>query len=365
MTDSDNYPQKQVPQNSHNTTRRKIIRGTILTATWSLSLTFTAITFSPSIEFSRWVSQRMLVAHALAFPAITGVLVSAVALTALGWAILRGRTAASPYRGWGAALPATLLLIAAVGLAAMPWGPPWAHRPVSAPSAAGPELRIATLNSQDSLAQSDLAALTKLFNPDVVVVPEGSTHTLNIAAAGTPFAGGIYETQSSGFTEVYSGQIASTAVMVHAKTRSHYQPSAAEPTSFGTVFLKPSTAGYPAIMGIHAAPPLPGLMDAWRADLAAVTSFASSYSSGPLILAGDFNATPRHGPLTASDRLVDTAAACGVPDRGTWPAEAPPWLRSPIDHVFVTPEIQVLSCKTARIGVGDHVAYMTVLRLPA
>lgn len=343
---------------------RPILRRTALVAAWILALGCGTIVFWPAAGFSRWASQQLLVAHALAFPAITGVLVSAVALAALGRAILRGRTAANPYGGWGAAPPATLLLIAAVGLAAMPWGPPWA-RLVSAPSAAGPELRIATLNSQDSLAQSDLAALMKLFNPDVVVVPEGSTHTLNIAAEGTPFAGGIYETQSSGFTEAYSGQIASTAVMIHAKTRSHYQPSAAEPTSFGTVLLKPSTAGYPAIMGIHAAPPLPGLMDAWRADLDAVTSFASSYSSGPLILAGDFNATPRHGPLAAAVRLIDTAGACGLAERGTWPAQGPSWLRSPIDHVLVTPKIQVLSCQTAQIGVGDHLAYMTALRLPA
>ena len=94
----------------------------------------------------------------------------------------------------------------------------------------------------------------------------------------------------------------------------------------------------PVIVAAHPLPPLPSTMDAWEAGLEWVGGACST--SGPhVVVAGDFNATDDHlAGLGAAGHLIglcdDAAQEAGGAASGTWPADVPSWVSSPIDHVL-------------------------------
>lgn len=88
------------------------------------------------------------------------------------------------------------------------------------------------------------------------------------------------------------------------------------------------------VRGVHPAPPLADLATDWRRDLAAIDTW-SRKTSGPLVVAGDFNASVSHPAFRQLCRGEDALRGCGgVFARPTW---APPgWIALlPLDHVLV------------------------------
>ena len=75
-------------------------------------------------------------------------------------------------------------------------------------------------------------------------------------------------------------------------------------------------------------------MGRWRRDLDEVRAYMDR-ERGRTILAGDFNATLRHGGLGSSPRWADALA-------------------SPIDHVFVNSGASVVSAEVIGLGGSDH-----------
>lgn len=104
-------------------------------------------------------------------------------------------------------------------------------------------------------------------------------------------------------------------------------------------------------------------MHAWKGDLERVIKFGES-STKPMIIAGDFNATLRHGALAARSRLTDAQELCSAWQMGTWNSQFPAILRTPIDHILITPGLQASSCQTAHIGESDHLALGAKIAIP-
>jgi endonuclease/exonuclease/phosphatase family metal-dependent hydrolase len=158
------------------------------------------------------------------------------------------------------------------------------------------------------------------------------------------------------------------------------------------------------VESVHpAAPYALGVLDDWRADLAAQPAAAQpgpvqdgpvqdgSIQDGPVrdgpirVLAGDFNATLDHALLR---RLLatgyrDAAATVGAGLAGTWPACARSWgsLRSflagrvdalpcrpvppvVIDHVLADRRVGIVAVSVHRLPGSDHRAVLAVLSLP-
>ncbi|WP_345751693.1 endonuclease/exonuclease/phosphatase family protein [Microbacterium rhizophilus] len=87
----------------------------------------------------------------------------------------------------------------------------------------------------------------------------------------------------------------------------------------------------PAIAAAHLIPPLPDSIDEWRAGMQWV---ADRCEDSTVIVAGDLNATLDHlSSYTGGCR--DAAREGNAAATGSWPAFAPAWLGSPIDHVLV------------------------------
>lgn len=105
------------------------------------------------------------------------------------------------------------------------------------------------------------------------------------------------------------------------------------------------------VADVHTIPPLAGLRDRWRdglADLAALPS-----GGAPLVLAGDFNATPGHlgfrRILAAGMR--DASVAAGRGWISTWPAGLPV---AHLDHVLVPETIGVVAAGELDLPGSDH-----------
>lgn len=317
------------------------------------------LVFLPEVPLSRWLSTRLLLAQALAFPTLTGG--SLILLGAVGLVLSR---AVQSLRRTGVVAAALALVVLGTGLAAFPAGPPWASGPFAATGNTGRTLRVTVFNSQDTLTAADVRELVDVADRDVLVLPEATPSRAVQAMAGTPYAEGIHETPDAGFSEGRPWWAAPTVMAIHPRA-GDYQDGTPTPSTFGALRLEPLPgAAAPVLAGVHTAPPLPRTMDAWRADLDRLGEIDRSVGNAPLILAGDLNATLRHGALTARTHLVDTAQQCADRGSGTWPAAAPAWTRPPIDHVLVSPNIQVLSCSTHLLGGSDHLAYSVELRLP-
>jgi endonuclease/exonuclease/phosphatase (EEP) superfamily protein YafD len=79
---------------------------------------------------------------------------------------------------------------------------------------------------------------------------------------------------------------------------------------------------------------------------------------GPVIMAGDFNATQESGHFAGLEALGmrDAHTAAGNARASTWPATSPlrhlPGVR--IDHVLVSPDVDVMWCEVGSVVGSDH-----------
>ena len=118
---------------------------------------------------------------------------------------------------------------------------------------------------------------------------------------------------------------------------------------------------------VHPHPPMPpwSMPSAprWRFELAALPPPGDP----PVLLAGDFNATPDHAQFRRLLRMghVDAASRVGkglVPTWGPEPRGRPPMLV--FDHVLVDPRCEVLRTSVHPVTGSDHRALFASIRLP-
>jgi endonuclease/exonuclease/phosphatase (EEP) superfamily protein YafD len=115
---------------------------------------------------------------------------------------------------------------------------------------------------------------------------------------------------------------------------------------------------------VHTLQPLANL-DVLRSQLRELKSLAAR-TRGPLVLAGDFNATRQHRPFRQllDGPLRDAHLARGRGFARSWPADRalPPFAL--LDHVVVSPHFTVLDAFEADIPGSDHRAVGARLELP-
>jgi endonuclease/exonuclease/phosphatase (EEP) superfamily protein YafD len=99
----------------------------------------------------------------------------------------------------------------------------------------------------------------------------------------------------------------------------------------------------------------------WRASFDAVAELAASVP-GPLVFAGDWNATAAHGPLrellAPGGRLRDAHTAAGRRFARTWPSRTPIAL---LDRVLLSSDVAVESITEHRLPGSDHRAVLAEL----
>ena len=107
------------------------------------------------------------------------------------------------------------------------------------------------------------------------------------------------------------------------------------------------------VRAVHPVPPLDGRSAVWRDEIGALDTWAAS-TTGPLVVAGDFNASAAHPAFRGLCAGPGALAGCGsIFAPPTWaPREwIPPVL--PLDHVL-TRELAVLDRGAFRVSGSDH-----------
>lgn len=117
------------------------------------------------------------------------------------------------------------------------------------------------------------------------------------------------------------------------------------------------------VIAAHPCNPFCG-RQAWQAEHADLLQRAEQLDSGPLVIAGDFNATDDHGPLRAmaAHGFVSATDIVGAGWLPTYPSDSrvfPPLIE--IDHVLVNGRLTALSVSTFRIDGTDHLGLITRL----
>ncbi len=109
----------------------------------------------------------------------------------------------------------------------------------------------------------------------------------------------------------------------------------------------------------------------WHATVAANAAVAAEVD-GPVVLAGDWNATGGHRRFRrelARHDLVDASAVLGHRWYPTWPVDAPVG-RVPLppvltlDHVVVSASVEVVAIERLALPGSDHRGLRATLRLP-
>ncbi len=118
------------------------------------------------------------------------------------------------------------------------------------------------------------------------------------------------------------------------------------------------------VLGTHPVPPAtPAHASERNRQLASIATWAASHA-GKAVVLGDLNTTPwspHFGRLLSEGRLVRAHPRWGVVP--TWMAEQP-WVSLMLDHVLVSPEIEVVSVEVGPDVGSDHRPVRSDLRVP-
>jgi len=110
-----------------------------------------------------------------------------------------------------------------------------------------------------------------------------------------------------------------------------------------------------SLLGIHPVSPVTARRAALRASQLAFAADWAADAGGRAVVAGDLNATPWSAAFrrfVADSGLVSTQRGFGL--QATFPADANPLARIPIDHVFVTPDVAVADRRLGPALGSDH-----------
>jgi endonuclease/exonuclease/phosphatase (EEP) superfamily protein YafD len=126
-------------------------------------------------------------------------------------------------------------------------------------------------------------------------------------------------------------------------------------------------ASFVTIIAVHTvAPTKRGAGVAWRASFDRLAEVVER-CEGPVIAAGDYNATLGHGPLRrflARTGLRDAHTAAGRGLARTWPASGPLPPLGLIDRVLVSADVSVASITERALPGSDHFAVLSTLAVP-
>lgn len=328
---------------------------TLIRVLWCLLLagflTWLAILLRPGHPVTAWLTTRLIIAQAVAFPALLAVAGAGVLIAALLVALrFRTSTITRCLAGLTALACAASSLLAVID----PYGAMrYQARGVPAIGCVNMQIyRVTTYNALDTLTDQSLARL--LANqPDFLVLPEVSPDT-------PALAGGVpgYQVFASTSEKTH---IAPTLTLVSDRLGSYTAQEV--PMTFGALLLTPENqaSGQPQLLAVHTAPPIPIYMQQWRDDLATIDRLARDEGSLDLI-AGDFNATLLHGSLAsyagAGSQLGADAALATHRIEGTWPVGGVLGMRAPIDHIMVMqgPPANSEDITYQQVGDSDHLA---------
>jgi endonuclease/exonuclease/phosphatase (EEP) superfamily protein YafD len=230
------------------------------------------------------------------------------------------------------------------------------------PPAAGPELRLLTVNLLSGQAADEhLVALVRRLRPDVLFLQELTDEAVPVLTA-------------AGLDDLLPHRMDDASTYRYRGSGIYARYPLAPGLEIGPSYASQPTARLDLPGGasvqlvcVHPHPPFPPwypeAAPRWRGELEALPPAGDP----PVILAGDYNATPDHAQFRRLLRLghVDAASRIGhglIPTWGPRPGARPPMLT--FDHVLIDPRCAVLGTCAIPLPNSDHRALFARLRLP-
>ena len=260
--------------------------------------------------------------------------------------------------GWAAALAVSTLV---------PFGqlvPLWVGSPGPAADADAPRLRVLVANvlsrnpspgallDEVAAFDPDLVAVLELSGPvRAALAPLEATHRLVLSD--------IHDTDNFGIG-LYS--------RLPVDGRLIYRATPASGGSVpGIVALVQAPDAAPLQLFVaHPMPPAGQRLAAWRDAHLAALGDAVGATPGPRLVVGDLNVVPwapAFRDLARRGGVVDARVRRGNAE-GTWPANLPAWLRVPIDHALVSPDLTVTRLEVGPDYGSDHRPVRVEVALP-
>ncbi|MFJ8111231.1 endonuclease/exonuclease/phosphatase family protein [Streptomyces sp. NPDC096132] len=217
------------------------------------------------------------------------------------------------------------------------------------------ELRVLTSNVEFGWATGALIPVVRREKPDIVFVEECE---YTCQAAVRRELGGEYP-----YRQAVPGESSVGSVIL---SRFRLTPAEGVDGSMGMPGAVADVDGRSVRLQLaHPKPPLPDQVDLWKRELGRLHDFAARHADGPLVLAGDFNASQDH---TAFRRVLDTglrdaARLSGAGREPSWPSRTTPVFGAQIDHVLVSKEFSASGARFLRLDDTDHRALVVNLTL--
>lgn len=133
------------------------------------------------------------------------------------------------------------------------------------------------------------------------------------------------------------------------------------------VAVIPSASGPVHLTAVHVDSPRRGHITSWRQELRQLGELWQALPGSRLaILLGDFNASADHSEFRdlVATGLSDAAQVTGKGLAPTWPVNSPAPAFVAIDHVLVSPGIEVMDFDVVTLPGTDHAAVVARLVLP-
>ncbi|MFE1448449.1 endonuclease/exonuclease/phosphatase family protein [Streptomyces olivaceoviridis] len=245
---------------------------------------------------------------------------------------------------WGVAVLGLLAwYLEPYGKTAEPGGPPLVR------------LRVLTANVESGRGTPALVPLLRDRRPDVVLVQECTS--------------GCRATLEGDFRSVYPHRRAveedgSKGSLI--LSRFPLGPAAGVRGTLGMPGAVADVRGHAVrLQLVHTVPPLPDQVGPWRRELARLRAFAAAHDDGPLVLAGDFNASQDHAAFrrVLDTGLTDAARLAGHDRTPTWPSRTASVIGAQIDHVLVSRDFTATGARFPRVSGTDHRALVVDLAL--
>lgn len=237
---------------------------------------------------------------------------------------------------------------------------PWSIPQFSPSNSAGQTIRILQINVDKYAAQYPrVLSLVQTEQPDIAIFLEVGTagaKTLEVLKSTMPYAIAHQDVEIDG-------------AAIYSKLPFQGEAKPIGPGRWSLV-INLDLQGKPlALIASHPSNAVGKIyFDERNAQLAAIADYAVQLSAAqtntPLILAGDYNTTmwsPYYRKFITKTQLVNTRRGFGI--LPTWKIMHP-FFAIPIDHCFVSPDIQVLKVRTGKSVGSDHLPLITDLRIP-
>jgi endonuclease/exonuclease/phosphatase (EEP) superfamily protein YafD len=275
-------------------------------------------------------------------------LAAPLCLVALGGVLLRGRSAGRTTLGGVCVL--VLVVHAAI----------WAPWLTAEPPAAGRRLTLMTVNLFRGRADTEaIARHVRSHGVDVLVLTE-----MQRSVTSDLRTDGVYRELPYAVPDVPADRatVIRSRIPLAAASSPSDVPEMTARNPAATLRLGPTMI---TLRAVHPFPPTPDQVAQWRATLAELAAW-SQHARGPLVMAGDFNASVDHPGMRQllAGGLRDAHEVAGAGRPPTWPngRAVPAFVQ--LDHVLVR-GVDVGSAQEVPVPGSDHDAVLVELVVPA